>query len=94
MAWHGWESLGRPPNGPFKGAPAVSSWGRNQLDVFVRGADGQLWHKYYDGRWSRWEGLDAGLALASSPAAAAWGPGRLDVFARGADGNLWHNYLV
>ncbi|MEV7628842.1 hypothetical protein AB0O15_37955, partial [Actinoplanes sp. NPDC089786] len=60
------------------------------LDVFVRGADGALWHKWYNGEWHDWESL--GGELTSAPAVAAWGPDRLDVFVRGADGALWHKW--
>src|SRR2546428_7309997 len=64
--------------------PAVTSWGANRLDVFVRGWDNALYHKWWNGSaWSGWESL--GGTLASDPAAVSWGPNRLDVFTRGTD---------
>ena len=59
--YSGWESLG----GVLTSGPAVSSWDDGRLDVFVRGTDKALWHKWFDGRWSGWESL--GGVLTSSP---------------------------
>ena len=71
--------------------PAVAAWGSNRLDVFVRGTDAALWHKWWDGsKWNTWESL--GGNLNSAPAAASWGSGRLDVLVRGNDGALWQKY--
>jgi hypothetical protein len=67
---------------------AVCSWAPGRLDVFVRGADNALWHRWYQGGWSRWESL--GGVLASDPACVSWGSGRLDVFVQGTDNALWH----
>jgi hypothetical protein len=58
------------------------------LDVFVRGGDNALWHKWFQNGWSGWESL--GGYLTSSPAAASWSYGRIDVFVRGGDNALWH----
>lgn len=79
-----YESLG----GPLPSAPAVSSWAPGRLDVFARGADASLQHKWYDGAWHAWESV-AGT-LTSEPAAVSWGPGVIDVFARGPDNGLMH----
>ena len=47
------------PAWAFKDDPAVSSWGENRLDVFVRGVDDALWHKSWDGTsWSDWESFE------------------------------------
>ena len=70
-------------------AVAASSWGEGRLDLFVRGIDGALYHRYGGGSsWSAWERLDG--ELTSAPAAVSWGPGRIDVFALGNDSALWH----
>ena len=75
----------------FKDDPAVSSWGNNRLDVFVRGTDDALWHKWWDGSsWSGWESL--GGVLTSAPAAVSWGNNRIDVFVRGTDNALHHKW--
>jgi hypothetical protein len=63
------------------------------MDVFARGADDTLVHRWFtNGRWSRWESL--GGSLTSAPAVASWGPGRLDVFARGGRGELRQRSFV
>ncbi|HEX8703059.1 MAG TPA: M12 family metallopeptidase [Myxococcaceae bacterium] len=78
-----WESLG----GLLVESPSVASMGSGHLDVYVRGVDNALWHRYHaNNAWSPWEGL--GGSLTSEPAAVSWGQGRVDVFARGADGSL------
>jgi Repeat of unknown function (DUF346) len=44
-----WESLG----GALGSRPAAVSWAASRLDVFARGTDGTLQHKWWDGvRWS------------------------------------------
>ncbi|MFA5635349.1 MAG: hypothetical protein WC977_05525, partial [Anaerovoracaceae bacterium] len=85
--WSNWEDLG----GVLTSAPAVASWQPNRLDVFGRGQNNALWHKYWDGRqWSGWE--DLGGVLTTAPAAVSWGRGRIDVFAVGQNQALWHIY--
>ena len=87
QGWANWESLG----GTLVGAPTVSSWSANRLDVFGRGTDNALYHIWWDGtRWSSWENL--GGTLTSSPAAVSWGPNRIDVFGRGTDNALYHKW--
>jgi hypothetical protein len=66
--------------------PAVTSWSANRLDMIVRGNDGGLWHRYWDGTywyggWSEWESL-GGYNIVSDPSAVSWGPGRIDVFVK------------
>jgi uncharacterized delta-60 repeat protein len=78
-----------PLGGYTDDAPEVVAWGPGRLDVFVRGGDNQLWHRWKDaGGWHPWEPL--GGILRSGPAAASWASGRLDVFVRGVDDQLWH----
>jgi murein DD-endopeptidase MepM/ murein hydrolase activator NlpD len=80
-----WGDLG----GSLTSAPATASWAAGRQDVFVRGTDNALWHRWWDGHgWSAWE--FQGGVLTSDPAVAARAPGRLDVFARGTDSALWH----
>ena len=84
-----WESLG----GEFTSAPAVCSWGPGRLDVFGRGTDNALWHKWFtDGEWRGWTSL--GGTLTAPPAAVSWGVGRIDVFVRGGDLALWHKWFT
>ncbi|MDD7942985.1 hypothetical protein PHK61_31740, partial [Actinomycetospora lutea] len=41
--WSGWESLG----GVLTSEPAAVSWRSDRIDVFVRGTDNALWHKWW-----------------------------------------------
>ena len=37
------------------GTVAVTSWGPGRFDIFVRGNDKQLWHRWFDaGAWQNW----------------------------------------
>ena len=85
--WSGWESLG----GVLTSDPAAVSWGDGRIDVFVRGTDNALWHKWFNDGWSNWESL--GGVLSSGPAVSSWASGRLDVFVRGTDNALWHKWF-
>jgi hypothetical protein len=93
--WHGflhsgvwtWEDKGPPVGGPIRGNPTLVSWGPTRLDMFVNGADQQLWHLWFDGGWGRWEPL--GNYLTSDPQATTMGVNRLDIVARGPDLGVW-----
>ena len=81
----GWQSLG----GITTSAIAASSWGSSRTDIFIRGSDGALWQRTWNGTaWSSWTSL--GGVLASAPAAVSWGANQIDVFVRGQDNALWH----
>ena len=59
-----WESLG----GRLTSAPAVTSWARDEMQVFAIHPDGQLWNRYWDGRrWHdfvyEWPTLDESFVL-------------------------------
>jgi len=88
--WSGWGSLG----GVLTSGPAVASWGSGRLDVFVRGTDNAVWHKWFSGgRWSGWQSL--GGRIIGEPAAASTGAGKLDLFARATNNVLYtRNYGV
>jgi hypothetical protein len=80
--------------GTITSDPDISSWGPGRLDVFARGAENALWHKYWvDGPgWQPWEYM--GGSLASGPSAVAWGFNRIDVVARAADNTVNHWFYV
>ncbi len=86
LGWQGWEDL----NGILSSKPCVASWATGRLDVFARGLDTALWHKWYNNGWSGWESLGGGLT--SGPGAVSWSNGRIDVFAVGRDSALWHKW--
>lgn len=75
---------------------AAVSWGAPRLDVFMRGSDNGVWHRYTpdDVSWpGGWENLGSvGGGFSGEPAATSWGSGRLDVFAIGYDRTLWHKW--
>ena len=71
--------------------------GANPLDVFGKGSDGSIYHKYWDG--SSWqpqgetmENLGDGNEFTYGPAAVSWGPNRTDIFALDTDLNMLHQY--
>lgn len=69
------------------GDPALTAQRDGSFNLFVRGGDDQLWHRFHsNGRWSGWYRL--GGTLASSPSAASFGPGSVIVAARLKNGNL------
>lgn len=83
-----WENLGTPPAGAA-GNPAVTSWGINRLDVFVRGQDNVLYHRWHDPRnippgWSGWEPFRVFCSF-GDPAAVSWDTNRIDVFIAGTN---------
>jgi phosphatidylserine/phosphatidylglycerophosphate/cardiolipin synthase-like enzyme len=86
--WSGWSSLGPDASSD----PDAYSWGRDHLDVYIRGSDNQLWQKPWTatGGWTAWYPL--GGYLTSSPAVCSWGRPRVDVFARNASGTLSHRW--
>ena len=72
--------------------PAAVSWQSGRIDVFARGMDNALWHKWFDGAWRNWESL--GGIITAGPAVSSWAPGRLDVFVKGSDNALWHKWFA
>jgi hypothetical protein len=70
------------------GSPRSASWAPGRTDLFIRGTDGALYHKWsVNGHWSGWENL--GGQLASDPAVVSPAQGRLAVFVRGIDNALY-----
>jgi hypothetical protein len=86
-SWVNWHSLG----GPIGSAPSPVSLGSGRLAVFVRGTDGRLWARLFNGSWAGWtDAYAGGRILGSEPAAVARTGGMVDVFIRGTDGAVWH----
>ncbi len=77
----------------FTSEPMASTvaWQPNRLDTFVRGVDGAVYHKAWDGaQWYEYENL--GGYTTGTPEAVSWGPDRLDIFVRGSDLALYHKW--
>ena len=89
-AWSGWASEG----GGLTSNIAVGRNADGRLEVFVRGSDDALWHKWQvspnSGTWSAW--ATQGGALTSDIAVGQGADGRLEVFVRGTDNALWHKW--
>jgi Papain family cysteine protease/Repeat of unknown function (DUF346) len=86
-SWSGWESLG----GVITSGAGAASWAPNRLDVFAKGTDNHMWHRWWDGSaWRGWE--DLGGVIDDAPAAVSWGPNRIDTFVRGMDNALYHKW--
>ena len=71
------------------------AWGSNRLDLFVRGTDNAIYHKWWDG--AQWGPSTTGYeymggVCASPPTAVAWGENRLDLFVIGTDHALYHKW--
>jgi hypothetical protein len=59
------------------------------LEVFARGSDNALWHKWQTAEgWSDWHSL--GGNLRGGPTVAVHAGGGLEVFSVASDGALWH----
>jgi hypothetical protein len=112
--WEGFESIGAPavPSAASRRPVSViepvaaCSAGNSSMAVFVRGPDGDLLLKWWNGAaWSEYASL--GLPevpdpsypavripspLTGPPAACSWGADRIDVFARGPHGSVLHKF--
>lgn len=91
----GWELM--PGDQTFNGAPAVVRNHFKKLEVFARGRDGAIWHRWQNdpnvgsaAQWSPWNSF--GGVLTSDPTLAQNHDGRLEVFAVGSDGRVYHIY--
>jgi hypothetical protein len=66
-----------PLGGDLTSKPGVASLGGSAWAVFVRGTDGALWERVYDGTtWANWTRLGGQILAGTGPAAAVLG-GRL-----------------
>jgi hypothetical protein len=72
--------------------PAIAAQGVGDMRVFVRGTDGALWTKSWNGSsWSPWSSL--GGVLTSGPVVSVRPGGVYDVFVRGSDNGYYHKYF-
>jgi hypothetical protein len=80
---------------------AAASWGPNRLDLFFRGTDANIYHKWTgdDSTWyptgqGNYDAVgSAGGGFAGQAAVASWAAYRLDLFGVGYDNNLWHRWI-
>jgi hypothetical protein len=90
-----WQSLGG--EFPETSDPAVVSWGPGRLDVFMRGWDNAIWHRWYaDGAWGPapddWDWLGGDFPATARLAAVSWGSGRIDLCTLGWENAVWHKW--
>lgn len=99
--WSNWTSHETPPGTNFilGGGPAVAASADGRLELFVPGADQQLWHIWQtspSGGWSQWYSHGRPPPAADFPNVGVWGTpalalnaqGRLELFAVGTNGSL------
>lgn len=77
------------------GIPAVVSSGRGRTDVFIRGTNTAVWHKWQDNSGPFWKPSDSGYEdlggqILGNVTAVSWGLNQIDVFALGTDKACWH----
>jgi hypothetical protein len=75
--------------------PVVVNGGPNAMDMFVVGADGALYHRWYNsGTWQGWESLgQPGATLVGDPSVLINHPNPLDIYVRGTNGALYHRWF-
>lgn len=93
-----WELL--PGEQTFRGPAAVvkNNWGK--LEIFGRGRDNAIWHRWQNdpnvregARWSSWSSLgSAGGGMQTDPTAALNWDNRIEVFAIGFDNQVYHTW--
>jgi hypothetical protein len=85
--WSNWASLG----GNLTSAPALNSQDPTVLNVWARGADGQLFQRAWTGvAWREWEPL--GGFLTGAPAVLSRQHNMVDVFVRGSDRSVYQKH--
>jgi hypothetical protein len=83
--WGEWTSLGGKSLSP----PTAICWGPNRIDVFHRGINNQVYHRYFDnGVWADDWWVVGGYSMEEIvPVSTA--PGKLDIFARHYDNGVF-----
>ncbi|POR37065.1 Carbohydrate-binding protein [Tolypocladium paradoxum] len=88
-----WRNLG----GLYYGLPAVTSWAPGRTDVFVRGTNNAVYHKWQNGGGTAWGPSETGYenlggTIYGNVTAVSWGNNRIDLFALGTDNACWHKW--
>ena len=94
--------------GPGGSPSAAASWvtprpcrgHSGRIDVFVRGTDNRLYHRFYSGGWSGWESLGGVLSVGSdgrrrgvrAGSTSSSAAPTTDLYHRWWDGAGWHGY--
>jgi hypothetical protein len=104
QTWSGWSEVPGDGIGTHGLAAAVfadftyQSVGFHELDLFVRGTDGEIWINRLHGLlpavpWSGWSRVPGGRVTTHGPAAVPTTSARINIslFVRGTDGAAWEN---
>ncbi|UOY02070.1 S8 family serine peptidase [Blastococcus sp. PRF04-17] len=70
----------------------VGTTGR--LEIFARGSDGAVWHKWQVAPNSGWSGWNSQGGWIDILKVGRNADGRMELFARGSDGAVWHKWQV
>lgn len=85
--WSEWMPVG----GILQGGPSAVALTENRVDVFVRGTDGAMYHKIWNGSaWGDWENL--GGELSTRPSCVSWSENRIDCIALGTDNRMYRKW--
>jgi|HubBroStandDraft_1064217.scaffolds.fasta_scaffold03039_4 hypothetical protein len=95
-SWQAWQDLGSESGGEaYNSGPAITAWDANNIHMFVKRADGTLWHLSSSDAGVNWSapdsrGAPSGVTLVGDPDAAAWAANRLDVVIADNAGKIDH----
>jgi hypothetical protein len=94
--WSSWADLGAPPSGGAAGQLAVARNLDGRLELFLRGADNKIYHRWQQGAGgaltATWASM--GGSFGRSPSAGRNQDGRLEVFAVRNDGSVHQDWQV
>lgn len=84
----------------FRGPVSVVKNNWNKLEIFARGRNNEIWHRWQNdpnvregARWSSWSSLgSAGGGMSTDPTAGLNWDNRIEVFAIGLDNQVYHNW--
>lgn len=89
--WTGWTEL---PGLIATGGPAEVKNDNATLEVFVPGANGDVWHNWQStpgGAWNGWVDMGSGSSGITGLRAANNADGSLSVFGVGSNGDIWYS---
>jgi hypothetical protein len=94
--WTSTADFGPPPAAGAIGRPVIARNADGRLEVFIRGADGKLYHRWQQAPGASltqaWASL--GGSLQDDPVVARNGDGRLEAFALRADHTVAHDWQI
>src|SRR5918994_715148 len=91
-----WTADWAPLGGVLFSDPIVASNADGRLEVFVRGTDNNLYHKWQTAPGAGWapDWSPLGGVFDGNPMVGRNADGRLEVFVRGTDNSLYHKWQV